>query len=37
MLSNLSDSEKIEYIVIGMIIGCMIGFFLGLGLTEWWE
>jgi len=32
----LNDNEKIEYIVIGMIIGCMIGFFLGLGLTEWW-
>ena len=36
MLRNLKKRKKIEYIVIGMIIGCMIGFFLGLGLTEWW-
>jgi len=32
----LNDNEKIEYIVIGIVIGCMIGFWLGLTVSQWW-
>jgi len=33
MIRNLSDSEKVQYIIIGIWIGIMIGYFLGLTLT----
>tara|TARA_Y100000004_G_scaffold194775_1_gene260190 strand:+ start:347 stop:460 length:114 start_codon:yes stop_codon:yes gene_type:complete len=33
MIRNLSDSEKVQYIIVGIWIGMMIGYFLGLALT----
>ena len=37
MIRNLPDSEKIDYIVIGIIIGIMIGIFIGMviGKNVW--
>ena len=34
MVRNLGDSEKIDYIVVGILIGIMIGFFIGLAVVR---
>jgi uncharacterized transporter YbjL len=33
-MRNLSESEKIEYIIIGICIGIMIGYFIGMVMVR---
>ena len=35
MIRNLSDEEKISYIIIGICIGLMMGIFIGISLDTW--
>jgi uncharacterized membrane-anchored protein YhcB (DUF1043 family) len=34
MIRNLLDSEKIDYIVIGIVIGIMVGIFIGMMMVR---